>query len=160
MTLLGPERAIVLFGAFITSAILLFANWRRVPTKGRFDHRIFGLAVAFEAVAIVIAINILIRTHQPTFILPAVAAIVGLHFIGMWKATDRPMYLVLCAALCGMGIISAIVSPPARMQLTGFGSGIALLLACVWQLSKSRVKGGAVVTWMADTPVGHDKGGQ
>ena len=105
----APWRASLIAAVLLVSGcLILFAVKRRPAGPAKFDRRIFWLSVAFEAVAAYGAIRFLIGIHAPTYILPAIAIIVGLHFIGMWLAMDRRDHLVVCAAMCGLGVAAIV----------------------------------------------------
>jgi hypothetical protein len=52
-----------------------------------------------EAIAIPIVVPVLARQHHPEYIMPAISAIVGVHFVGMAKAFHTPRYFWICLVL-------------------------------------------------------------
>lgn len=82
------------------SAVLIVAL--ALPRKqrhlGTFRGHIYGIAVAFEVAAIFGTIWLLGQFALSQFLLPAIAFIVGLHFLGLWKATDLRVFLRLIAS--------------------------------------------------------------
>ena len=79
--------ALVAIGGSILFASIMLrrpssAEWtNRVP-----DFRWYWAAVGFEAVAIFITVFWLRRINHPDFIMPVIAAIVGIHFFGLVPA--------------------------------------------------------------------------
>jgi hypothetical protein len=126
ITLPHTWRMTVIAGALIVYAALLYANASRPSALTKLDGETFALAVAFEVIGIAAAAGFLLASHQPTYILAAIAVVVGLHFIGMWLATDNKAYLGIAAAMCGVGLASVFLPSPARMQVAGLGSAIVL----------------------------------
>ena len=127
----------------MAAALLMFglpilrARKRTFP-RGKLDRKIFWLSVGFEIVAIIAAGYLLTAAHAPSYILAAIAIIVGLHFIGMWLATGRRDYLAVCAAMCALGVAAFFLTPPLRMLLPGFGSALTLWTAA-FRLSRPTV---------------------
>jgi hypothetical protein len=75
------------------SVFQLFSSWHsRCPTDSvsrlRFAAASIGIAIAFEVAAILATIWLLRRFALSHFLMPAIGFIVGLHFLGLWKATD------------------------------------------------------------------------
>ena len=55
-------------------------------------RRRFGIILAFEWVPILLVAFVFGRTGHPDFILPAIAVIVGLHFIPLARLFNSPLY--------------------------------------------------------------------
>ena len=100
---------------------------------GTFRPSIYGMAVAFETGAIFTAIWLLERLRLPQFLLPAIGFIVGLHFLGLWKATDLRVFLwialVMCI-VCGLAAFLPGVTKTGDVDLrtvvAGLGSALVL----------------------------------
>lgn len=120
-------RTVGVLGSIAVSATLVMLI-RGAPGSvgGHFNGAIYGIAVTAEVVAIVIAGIILSRTGHSSFIPPAVAAIVGLHFIGLWLASGNVTFLWLSGALCAVALGAATMGQAARMPVAGIGSALAL----------------------------------
>lgn len=125
-------RAATVIGSLLISAsIALLIGVSASAPRGYFDGAIYGIAVTAEVVAIVIAAIALRRTRKSSFIPPVVAAIVGLHFLGLWRATGNLVFVWLAGALCAVGLLATLVSRSMRMPLTGIGSAVALWAAAL-----------------------------
>lgn len=117
----------------IAASVILIMLIRGAPgtVDGHFNGTIYGVAVTAEVIAIVIAGVTLSQTGHGSFIPPAVAVIVGLHFIGLWLATNTVTFLWLAAALCAIGLGAAAVEKSARLPVAGIGSALALWAAAL-----------------------------
>ena len=96
---------------------------------GTFRGAVYNEAVGFEVVFIVIAVWLLRRAKHPQYILPVVGFIVGLHFLGLWRATDLSVFVWTAIGMCIASAI-AIILPPnmvvARRAIAGFGCALVL----------------------------------
>ena len=129
-------RMVVALFAFLILVALLYATARKTSAPTKLDGKIFGMSLAFEIGGIIAAVWLLNSFHEPTFILPAITVIVGLHFIGMWFATDNVTYIQIAIAMCGVGPVSAILPFPIRMQVAGLSSAVILWAGAAVGLSK------------------------
>lgn len=123
-------RTVTVSGSILISvvlAILIYRSPSRVHAP--FDGAIYGMAVSAEVIAILATIAVLTRMGKSGFIPSAVATIVGLHFLGLWKATEDATFIWLAGALCLVGAVSASLKSPLRMPVTGLASAIALWAA-------------------------------
>lgn len=116
---------LIAFGLVATGgALIAIRRYPRVITK--LDRNTFLLSLAFEGVGIVAVCTALIALHLASYVLSAIAVIVGLHFIGMSRATDRRDYLLLAASLCAVGAVTTLFPMPLRIQSAGLTVGITL----------------------------------
>jgi hypothetical protein len=76
---------------------------------GVFRGNVYGWAVVLETVGILSMVWLLRRLPLTRFLLPSVGFIVGLHFIGLWKATDLPRFLWTAAATCIVCVSAAFL---------------------------------------------------
>lgn len=113
--------------AIVVSATLMFCVLHRSgATEKTFNGNVYGLSVIAEVFAIVVSAIALNRSHNETFVPPVIAAIVGLHFLGLWRASGTVTFVWVAIALCAVGVAGAAVSAPSRLGVTGFGSAIVL----------------------------------
>lgn len=123
----SPWRAAGLIGSTHISALLAAAALHFSFHSAReFNGPIYGIAVTAEVVAIATAGALLTRARRQSLIPPAVAAIVGLHFIGLWRATGNIIFVWIAGALCVVGLTGAAVPKAARMPVAGLGSALVL----------------------------------
>ena len=93
----------------------------------RFKGGIYLTAVALEAVAIVVALNMLAAYHLQQAIGPVTGFLVGLHFIGLWLATGARIFVLITLGCCLVCAASLLALPfPATAIAAGFGMAIVL----------------------------------
>jgi hypothetical protein len=108
-----------------------FFAWRTEPHKLRRDCERF----AADAIAILAAVLLLRRFSLSQFLVPAIGVIVGLHFIGLWKATDLSVFRWTALAMCVVCTFSLLLpgrtvdGTDARQAVAGLGSALALWVA-------------------------------
>jgi hypothetical protein len=133
-------RSIAFFLSIGISAVLFVAILmiRARPQAFTFRGRIYLLAVSFEVVAIVLATNLLKYCNRSDLLLPAVGFIVGLHFLGLWKAANQSIFLWIAAAMCVLCTISAFLPSATeingldpRRVTTGLGCAVVLWTSCL-----------------------------
>ena len=123
----------------ISVALLLWASRQPVgagsPVEGDHVGRVVGIASAVEGVAIFLVANVLINLHMPTLLLPAIAIIVGLHFIPLARWIPVPLYYRTGAGLIAVGLAASFLPPDNRAIATGIAAALVLwasgiLLVC------------------------------
>jgi hypothetical protein len=84
-----------------------------------------------EGIGLFLASNIVINLHRPDLLLPAMALIVGLHFLPIAAAASfRPFYLLgIALILCALA--GFFVGPPTGGVLAGFTAASGLWIAAV-----------------------------
>jgi hypothetical protein len=102
-------------------------------TSAKFNGLAYWVSVAFETIGILIAVAWLVRKRKTEYIMPAIAIIVGLHFVGLWPAFSDPKALWIAAGFCIVGGL-AIAVPAAgaaalRRTITGFGCSAVLWIS-------------------------------
>lgn len=91
--------------------------------------RLVGWASAAEGVAILIVANILGNTGHAGAIAPAIAIIVGIHFIPLARGFPAPAYYLTALALILLGAFGlSIASIPLRVTVVGAGAALILWL--------------------------------
>ena len=131
----GWRLPILLVVAIIT--ILLISNLsRKNSLAGEANKNLFGrnyylLAVGLELLAIYVASVLFPRFGLQQYLVEVVGVIVGLHFIGLWKATKSNVFLKIAAGMCMVSILGAAFPYTYRLiHLRDFiaSSGNALIL--------------------------------
>ena len=111
---------------FLGAAIRIVLRQSR---GGRFDWRWYVAAVVAEVVAIGFAQRWLLLNHRDDLLPPVAGIIVGLHFLGLWRAMQMRRFVGLAAALVAINAAALLApSQPDRLMLSGFGSAAALLV--------------------------------
>lgn len=128
----GPVWLAVLAVA-ISVALLFWASRQSVgtdnPIEGSHVGRVVGIASAIEGVAIFIVANVLGNMHLQAFLLPAVAIIVGLHFIPLARWIPVRIYYWTGAGLIAVGMAGIAVPEANRAIVTGIAAAIVLWLS-------------------------------
>jgi len=104
----------------------------------------YRLAVLAEVVAIPIAARILVARGYPDAIMPVVAIIVGLHFLGLIPAFRSWTFAWVGGAFCVLAL--AALGVPAQVTLAGSASTIGLRNAIVGL-------GCALILWLSLVPM-------
>jgi hypothetical protein len=121
------ETLSVAISAALIAALAIFGA--RGPL-GTFRGDVYGVAVTGEAVGIVAAVWLLRRCGLSQFLLPAIGFIVGLHFIGLWRATELSIFVWVAVAMCIVCALAVFVPTSAdtdlRRVVAGIGSAAVL----------------------------------
>ncbi len=143
----GPKLGLpfLLFAVILLLAVAVI----RLPGKGITPSERGGRAILWstigEGIGLFIAVNVVVNLHHEEMLLPAMALVVGLHFLPIAYAESfRPFYVLgvalLVAAAIGFGMSTA-----GGGTLAGFTAACALwvasLLAVVrdWHAKKQNV---------------------
>jgi hypothetical protein len=106
-----------------------------------FSGGIYGMAVAFELAAILATMWLLKQLALPQLRMPAIGFIVGLHFLGLWKASHLRVFVWTALAMCLVCGLAAFL--PGRTAngnvdlcdvVTGLASAVVLWAASAWSL--------------------------
>ena len=128
-------RAPVGVAGILASLLLIVRLWRMKTLAGTgnalFGRRAYLLAVALEIAAIMVFTNLAPRYGLQDQLIPAVGVIVGLHFIGLWRATMMRRFLWIAGGMVAVSAFSALL-PHAwngidpRDAACGFGNALVL----------------------------------
>lgn len=114
----------------ISVALLLWSRSQPMgdgnPVEGKHIGRVVGISTAVEGVAIFVALNVLINLHLDSFMLPAMAIIVGLHFIPIARWVPIPLYYRTGAGLIVVGAAACFFPPEHRAIATGVAAAMVL----------------------------------
>ena len=133
----GTIRVVFLTVAAVTTASLIVRVCCRPPdyrSQGTMFHRWpYLIAVVLEVLAIRVAVALLTHYGAERYLLQAVGIIVGLHFIGLWKASQSSRFLLISAGMCVVSALSIMAQPAtagvrAGDVLAGFGNALVLWL--------------------------------
>ena len=131
----GWRIPILIVVAIITILLIINLSRRnslpREANKNLFGRKYYFLAVGLELLAIYVASVLLTRFGLQQYLIEAVGVIVGLHFIGLWKATKSTVFLKIAAGMCIVSIFGAAFPYTFRLiHLRDFiaSSGNALVL--------------------------------
>ncbi len=92
--------------------------------------RTFLWASTAEGAGIFVAINVVMNMHRPDWRLPAMALVVGLHFLPVAYGTGFRAYYRLGGALIAVALVGFAVPSPFGGALSGVAAA-----ACLWSAS-------------------------
>src|SRR5437763_1266969 len=91
-----------------------------------------------EGIGIFLAVNVVANLHRPDLLLPAIALVVGLHFLPIAHASSfRPFY-VLGAFLLLSAVIGLVVAAPAGGAIAGIAAALSLWVASLAAIGRDR----------------------
>ncbi len=102
--------------------------------------RMFGIIFAGEGVLIFAAVNVLNNLHLGGYVISAIAAIVGLHFLPLARLYRLSMYYVVGGIMTAAALVSLVLPPSVRM------SALAITMsAIVWATCAAVIRKGFVL---------------
>ena len=93
--------------------------------------RILVWASTGEGIGIFVAINIVMNLHRPEWRLPAMALVVGLHFLPIAYGASFRVFYALGAALIAIALIGFALPMQLGGELAGVGATTCLWIASV-----------------------------
>ena len=109
------------------------------PPRNPNVGRLVGIWSAVEGVAIFIAANVCMNIGAHDAVVPAIAIIVGLHFLPLARGIPLPLYYATGAALAAVGLAALLLPGPERMGVTGLGAAAILWVSCVLLIRQAQV---------------------
>jgi hypothetical protein len=82
-----------------------------------------------EGVGLFVVANLATNLGHPELLLPAVALVVGLHFLPIARAAQFTPFYLLGGALLAAGALGFVIAPPIGGEVAGFAAGAALWIA-------------------------------
>ncbi len=92
-----------------------------------------------EGVGLFVAANLVENLGHPEMLLPAMALVVGLHFLPMAYGVPFVPFYVLGLALVAAGLVGLVLAHGAGGAIAGFSAALALLLAAVLAVRRDRL---------------------
>jgi hypothetical protein len=128
-------------GGPVISVLLIFIARRRLrgapalsPEDAKRTGRVVGWAAGGEGLAIAVVANLLILNGQRAFVLPAIAIIVGLHFLPLAKLLKVRIYYATAALISLAGLVGLGIDPGHRGLVTGLPVAGLLWLTCAYRM--------------------------
>jgi len=91
-----------------------------------------------EGIGIFLASNVVTNLHRPDLLLPAIALVVGLHFLPIaYAASFRPFYM-LAAFLLLSAVIGFLVAAPVGGEVAGIAAALGLWFASTAAIVRER----------------------
>ena len=131
----APWRVSGVVLAGLVTVVLALGLWRKPgelgAAPGMFRRTPYLVAVGLEVAAIAVAAPLLRRYGLSSFFNQAVGVIVGLHFLGLWRATRLSRFLWIVAGMCGVSLAAMALpetwrSLGVRDAVTGAGNALVL----------------------------------
>ncbi len=91
-----------------------------------------------EGIGIFLAVNVVNNLHRPDLLLPAMALVVGLHFLPIAHAASFRPFLVLGMFLVTASCIGFVVASPVGGEIAGIASALALWFASAAAIHRER----------------------
>jgi uncharacterized membrane protein (UPF0136 family) len=136
----GYSPITCLLPALVSGAILLWAY--RLPSTGGDNgihtRKVLARWSLVEGLAIVLAVNLLHRTHHPDATFSVVAAIVGLHFLPLARSIPVRLYYLTAAGLVLTGAAGMLAPADERPLFVGLGAAAVLWATAVYRLTEAR----------------------
>ena len=133
LALVGPVFSALLIA--VASSRLKGEPARSAAEKKRMG-RLFGLASFGEGLAIAVVGNLLIHLHAVDYMFPALAVIVGLHFLPLAKWVPVRAYYVTGPLLVLIGLGGLALHGEHRPLAIGLMSAVVLWGTCLVKLAK------------------------
>jgi hypothetical protein len=119
----------------VASASIVFAALHVRPGPPQtftFNPRVYKVSVILELVFIALAVVVLRTASRKHLLLPVIALIVGLHFVGMVWALGSNLYWWTGGAMCLLALASMLALPKnAWAPFIGLGSAVILWLSAL-----------------------------
>jgi len=96
----------------------------------------FGIIFAAEGLLIFLAVNVLGKLHLELYLINAVAAIVGLHFLPLARLYRFPLYYWVGGVMVADALLLLALPSPIRQIAVGLSMGAILWLTCVLVLRR------------------------
>jgi hypothetical protein len=91
-----------------------------------------------EGIGIFLASNVVTNLHRPDLLLPAIALVVGLHFLPIaYAAAFRPFY-ALAAFLLLSAVVGFLVAAPVGGEVAGIAAALGLWFASTAAIVRER----------------------
>ncbi len=143
----GRGSALLDAAGILISALMVALSWRdtglssTTVAERRRRGRAVGIASAIEGALIVLAVIMLTRLGRRELIAPAVAIIVGLHFLPLAYWLAAPIYYLTAGLLVVVGLSgSGVPDLPTRVFTVGVGAAVALWLSCGVVVLRARIQ--------------------
>jgi Na+/H+ antiporter NhaD/arsenite permease-like protein len=121
----------LLFGAMAGASIMVIRRPGEGMSTSKQAERVIMWSTMAEGAGLFIAANLVANLGHPEMLLPAMALVVGLHFLPMAYAIPfRPFY-ALGAALLGAAALGFVLDPPRGGEISGFAAAGALWIAAL-----------------------------
>lgn len=113
------------------------------PEEEARRNKLVGIASGIEGVAMFVAANVLINVGWSEYVAPAMAIIVGLHFLPLARRLPAPLYYATSALLIALGIGGLEIGrQELRILIVSIGAACILWLTCIAVLVRIGIMNG------------------
>ena len=136
----GPLLALPFLGFVliaIAAALVIRQPGTGVTLPEKAEKTIMWATIG-EGVGLFLAANIVINLHRPELLLPAMALVVGLHFLPIAIAAAFRPFLVLGGALILAAAAGFLIAPPTGGEVAGLAGALALWTAAILAVVRDR----------------------
>ena len=105
--------------------------------------RLVGIWSAVEGVAILIAVNVLNAIGRGDAIGPAIAIIVGLHFLPLARGIPVRLYYATGGGIVLAGALALVLPPGERLPAIGLAAALILWISAATIILRGRTASGA-----------------
>ena len=136
----GYPPVTIVLPVLISAALLIwaYATPSTAGALGSHTRRLLARWSLVEGLAIVVAVNLLHRTHQADATFSVVAMIVGLHFLPLARQIPVQLYYLTAAGLVLCGAAGMLLPAGQRPLAVGLGAAGVLWATAVLGLSGER----------------------
>lgn len=130
--LLLPFLVFALIGG---AALRVIRRGNRGSALSRRARKTVMWASTAEGIGIFVAVNFVTNLHRPEWRLPAMALIVGLHFLPIAQAAATRTFYILGAALIAIALAGFMIPAPFGGTLAGVAAA-----GCLWVASLAAIR--------------------
>src|SRR4051812_11703155 len=118
----------LMFAAIALAAIIVIRRPGEGLVPSKHAEKVIMWSSMAEGVGLFLAANIAINLGHRELLLPAMALVVGLHFLPIAHATRLPPFYILGIALLAAAVLGALIGQPYGARCSGFAAAAALWL--------------------------------
>ena len=126
----------VVFAAIALAALVIIRRPGTGMTRSRRARRAILWSTLGEGVGLLVAANLVMALGHPGLLLPAVALVVGLHFLPMAHAIPFHAFYSLGSVLLVGAAAGFVAAPPVGGAIAGIAAAAALWTAALFALRR------------------------
>jgi hypothetical protein len=136
------SHAWLLLPIAISASIMVqaFRLLKDAPSPDDAESKRIGRVIMWSSIAegigIFLAVNICANVHADARLWPAIALVVGLHFLPMAYRIPFRRFYVLSAGLIGVAIIGMLIPAAFAARVGGIGGAVGLWTASIWAVRR------------------------
>jgi len=137
----GPILTVpfVAFVAIALAAALVIRGTGDGVSRSERAGRVIMWSSIGEGIGLFVAANLVVNLHHPELLLPAMALVVGLHFVPMAFGVPFRPFLILAVMLVSAAVIGGAVDQPLGSKVAGFTAAASLWVAALLAVRRDKV---------------------